>query len=843
MSKLGNTEPTHATSALTDEAIVEYLKACQAILVEHAADRFVDFSKALEHHFQEHSARAKTNKELAEAQEQHELMHQSLPEIERYFLGYLGEGFIKFRRQELTVKSAEEKFSKEGLSLVNNEDLEESIAITSITHRAENIYAESLWALNQRLTVLNKDQPVEDRNNPAGPVQCCESLRKSLQRTALLTKNKIITYKLFEREVMTHLGAALDAINQYLSRQGVHPKLRHRPADTAKSTDAGASANAAGGSVKGQLEQSIDTPMEGFAEHPAARATNHPEHADAEVAANSSRVTNHSPDHSQVSLVSAIRSLQHHLGGLAQTQPVAYLGETPSGPAQWGTTHAHTGLMNEAHDNPNQPQLPTDWAATGVPVQNFAAARGFAAQPEMPAGAVAVSSGRPPVVFTSQQLVEILQSLQTQALTAQPLQVGTADSLSPQQVGDVNQLLVQQLLQEEGDENALDPEDMHTIDLVGMLFEYMLSDDNLPDSVKALLSYLHTPYLKVAFLDKDFFGQADHPARLLLNNMAEAGVKWVSNDGSSQYEIYDKIKAIVARVLEDFTNDVRLFAELLLEFSGYTKKIARRQELMERRAMEKVQGEEKLREVKIRVNEEVCSRTDGRELPSAVLLLLLQPWSDFLAFTLLRYGEDSDSWINATQVIDDVLWSIEPHKHSKDHEQQPERYDALLNSLESGFETIGYDLVKGKKLLEALYSLQKMAQQSKPVVPAPEELRSKLEAQAALKVNPSGVAEEPPTETEQEIVDYLRKIEFGTWFEFKGGKRLKVAWYNAKTLQYMLVDQMGKKVAMKSGRELARDILAQRTTVVSGSAKPLFDRALENIFNTLSAKAEEQPPT
>ena len=54
---------------------------------------------------------------------------------------------------------------------------------------------------------------------------------------------------------------------------------------------------------------------------------------------------------------------------------------------------------------------------------------------------------------------------------------------------------------------------MQTIDLVGMLFEYMLSDEHLPDSVKALLSYLHTPFLKIAFIDKDFFEQPEHPAR------------------------------------------------------------------------------------------------------------------------------------------------------------------------------------------------------------------------------------------------------------------------------------------------------------------------------------------
>src|SRR5690606_36420979 len=123
-------------------------------------------------------------------------------------------------------------------------------------------------------------------------------------------------------------------------------------------------------------------------------------------------------------------------------------------------------------------------------------------------------------------------------------------------------------------------------------FEYMLNDENLPDSVKALLSYLHTPFLKVAFVDPGFFEQAEHPARLLLNNLAEAGARWVGNDGSSQYDIYNKIRDVVNRILKDFDNDIKVITELLLEFSSYTKNILRRQELMEKRATERAQGEE-----------------------------------------------------------------------------------------------------------------------------------------------------------------------------------------------------------------------------------------------------------
>src|SRR5690606_19973644 len=264
---------------------------------------------------------------------------------------------------------------------------------------------------------------------------------------------------------------------------------------------------------------------------------------------------------------------------------------------------------------------------------------------------------------------------------------------APPSVQQVSQQLARQL-QEQSPDGQVDPTDMHTIDLVGMLFDYMLSDEQLPDSVKALLSYLHTPFLKMAFLDASFFEKAEHPARLLLNNLAEAGTRWVSNDGTSQYDIFAKIKQIVSRVLEDFENDVRLFAELLLEFSAYMKKIARRQDLLEKRAMEKAEGEDKLREVKLRVNREIRSRTDGKELPSAVLLLLLQPWSDYLAFLLLRYGDKSESWSRAVAAVDEVLWSIDSAE-DMDRDSRLDRLDNLLDLIESGFETIGYD--QGKR--------------------------------------------------------------------------------------------------------------------------------------------------
>merc|ERR1711916_9670 len=121
--------------------------------------------------------------------------------------------------------------------------------------------------------------------------------------------------------------------------------------------------------------------------------------------------------------------------------------------------------------------------------------------------------------------------------------------------------------------------------------------------------------------------------------------------------------------------------------------------------------------------------------------------------------------------------------------------------------------------------VQKTAITKHTVEAAPAPMRQKLEAMAAKKAGQSEAAAERMSDEEARLVESLKMIEFGTWFEFEHGKRLKVAWYNSKTSHYMLVDQTGKKVGMKTGLELAREMLARKARVIIGSTKPFFERA------------------
>lgn len=717
---------------LDGSAVVALLKSCQGLIADHARKAFKVYLKKLDDALGVEAQRARSDKEARERMELQRDLRKNAQELERYFCGYLAEGFVKFKKGELNTQIGAHHDGE--LSLVDHDDLEETIAISSITQRADAYYAEPLWALNQRFAVLNGGEHVTENSNPAAPVQFCESLRKALKLVPMDGKAKHLAYQVYDDQLLRSMSVISEDVNQFLRGQGVLPNLKYT-IPTGRVPASALQDNARVSEVLMSMP-----PPDGM--------------PDASLP----------PEEYQASLLQAIRGLQNEL----------------------------------------------------VPE--------VVSQPE---GADVVSAA------------DMLSALQHMQASGENL-ISDASLQSQLTPIDLQQLLNQlhSQLQTEQKDGAVNKDDMQTIDLVGMLFEYMLNDENLPDSIKALLSYLHTPFLKIAFIDPGFFEQAEHPARVLLNSLAEAGASWVGNDGTAQYDMYNKIKYIVQRILNEFENDIKIITELLLEFSSYTKNIIRRQELMEKRATEKAQGEEKLREVKLRVNEEIRDRTEGHELPSAILLFLLQPWSDYLSFALLRYGEKSDRWLQALDIVDQVLWCIEPKDIPDLKARQLEIHDELVVAIEHGFDTIGYDQVKGKKLLDALSSLIKLAIQSKKADPAPAPMRDKLERIAAEKAGSGDLRNEQCSPEEEQMVESLKMIEFGTWFEFDSGKRLKVAWYNARTSHYMLVDQMGKRVDMMSGLVLARQMLSSKAKIISGSSKPFFERALENIFQKLNEKAE-----
>jgi hypothetical protein len=104
------------------------------------------------------------------------------------------------------------------------------------------------------------------------------------------------------------------------------------------------------------------------------------------------------------------------------------------------------------------------------------------------------------------------------------------------------------------------------------------------------------------------------------------------------------------------------------------------------------------------------------------------------------------------------------------------------------------------------------------------------------------VAESNTSPERQSLLDSLRKLEFGTWFEFidKGKditQRGKLAWVNTTTSNYMFVNEGGRQIGVKSLYNLADELEAGLAKIIDLEKTPFVDRALKSIHGLLNTES------
>jgi hypothetical protein len=340
---------------------------------------------------------------------------------------------------------------------------------------------------------------------------------------------------------------------------------------------------------------------------------------------------------------------------------------------------------------------------------------------------------------------------------------------------------------------------------------------------------LHTPYLKLALLDPSFLVNQQHPARLLLNQMAETGTRWIADE--KDRVALPKLRAVVDTVLRGFIDDVTLFVRLLEDFSRFREGLEKRAEMVERRNREAQEGIERLGGAKQRAASEIQSRIKGFSIPPALQQLLEKPWTDFLAFNYLRNGENSLSWKAALKVVDSVLWSVQGNAN-RTREEFVRHQQQLEQSIAEGLRTIGYDSEAGQQMLEALREAQEMAFRGEPQASPPPPVDAVAPKPEPVPVGPQFTSEE------QEIADMLRnEVEFGTWFEFDRPNKktlvVKLAWFSRASGHFMFVTQSGIKHGVESLPDLVRAMRAGTVRIAQPEKRSFMERALTAILSRL----------
>jgi hypothetical protein len=731
-------------------------------------------------------------------------LHRS--EIQKRFAEEVNERFDKAFREE--DDTGLERMDLDDVALVDNDDLEVSVAISGIVSKITSQFSLPIMELTRRFDHLARQSTITERRNPLGPQMVSEAFAAALACLEVDIKIRIILLKLFERTVMQRMGFVYDGANRLLTEAGVLKDLRKslsrgRPAPDrrAPTRSGGASGPSSRHHGPGPISGAAGRP-DG---NPAGSAAGGP-HAGMGTA-----------------------------GGYAPDSAAGGWAGAPGAASTTGYGGSPGGGGSDAAG--------ADAAGVFGTIQSLLAAHssqpgaGPAAEGAAGAGATSApgAASTPGTVIATPHLLNVLNAVQAESGQEQL----TIDRVPP--LMDLRQVVVSRAPDVTGEAlNALGRADEDVVNFIGLLFDYILNDRNLAIPMKALIARLQIPIVKLAIIDKSFFDRSSHPARQLLNELSSAGIGWSSAAELKRDAVYDKIESVVIRVLNGFADNPQIFQELLDELRDFRARDTARNARMEQRVRDTESGRARTLAAKDAVQKVINQKACGMRLPTAVGRFLSDVWSRVLVMASVRDDGENARWESLIETLDDLLWSLQPlddldaiHRRDRLRPELLERLGAGISLIQLPDTEQQQWLATIDQHLEQVSSSDRAFLEDDEPAPAPDRFP---EMEAIVLAPPHEVTDSYDGEApEPAFLDKINRLSEGTWVEIRqqDGEllRCKLATIVKPGDRYVFVNRRGMKVAEKTRMALARELQDDRLVVLNDSQ--VFDRALQAVIGNL----------
>ncbi|QDY50609.1 DUF1631 family protein [Stenotrophomonas maltophilia] len=409
-----------------------------------------------------------------------------------------------------------------------------------------------------------------------------------------------------------------------------------------------------------------------------------------------------------------------------------------------------------------------------------------------------------------------------------------AQSSAATGVADLQAAVVAQLRSEHGAQAQLGSHDRDNLDLLRMLMQ-QVQQQQRPDPVPAaLLARLQVPLARAAMADPGFFVRDEHPARELLNQIAEVGANWLGDDDVDP-QLLQRMAQSVQGLLGQDARSPEAFATANEDVQQHQRAAAHRAELAERRHVEAARGKERLELARRQANAQIDQCCDAQEPPRFVQTLLRQAWADALTLTRLRHGDDSPQWqerLHQTERIAAVTARAVDAPGGTDA--------SLASDVESALVQVGYHAEEAAAVARRLATPGGEDESTSRT-----ELSARLKARARLGEHAASGGSNAPlaprSSAEEAAYQQLATLPFGSWFDIDNGdgtlRRQRLSWYSLLTGHALFVNPRGQKIADTDLDTLARQISAGHAQLVTEDKGRLVDRAWQASLGALRALA------
>ncbi len=716
--------------------------------------------------------------------------------IQQSFVDELGSYLQSVSELETLPEKKQQKNKTLSLGLVEQNKMDEIVTLTTISGKAAMDNSESISHLILRLNELAKYNDHIFHGEALEPKRLCDAIHEAVSKTDLIDSNKLMVYRFFNEALLKKLVNLYGKLNDLLIDNDILPVIDYTSTMTHYEP----------------FNQEMPEPEE-------------------------EQLT---PEGSSQAPPSGRRSFGSGMQGYSSAGQAPMQGGAPSGNAP--------------------PNMPMSTGGQGAPAGGSGPRRAFGSgiqgySQQAPSAPGAQQMGPSGQAYSAGVSVgQVRQSIENfvggtssdvssggegyyssqQVMTALTgLQRPDVDLSQTPLVFDANQIkkaVLASIGEADGGAvtKAVHQVSEKTIDFIKLIFDGIIEEDSITDEIKTLLLSLQIPVIKAAMLDAEFFVDDQHPARQLLDKIAEAGV------GVSEHTdpVYVSIETIVRKLLKDYNEDVVAFNIALSELNDLTEEIYRNARETEVESQKTV----KLAHAKSVVLQEIRKITLGKELPEGVRTLVLKIWPSMMFNHFLKNGKANDEWVELLMILQKIIESVQPLQSVAELEELRTVYMTVVDAAR---DKLGRCKKKQSILDQAIEDLRATFESLLITENLPEESEkpahddANIEAEAETETEPQLTTEEI---ARAKIGKLPEGVSPGVWFivyngEDKPVRRLKLAVILMLDATMVFVDHLGNVVIEKDAEVFADEVEKGLSGIIMQHS--VFDHALSSALSSI----------
>lgn len=231
--------------------------------------------------------------------------------------------------------------------------------------------------------------------------------------------------------------------------------------------------------------------------------------------------------------------------------------------------------------------------------------------------------------------------------------------------------------------------DHMVIDVVGSLFDQILSDPRVPPQMARQIARLQLPVLRVALNDASFFSSRRHPVRRFVNRIASLACAFDDFTEDPGKLFLGRVRELVQEIVEGDFDQIELYTSKLNELEQFIGQETQGA-VQQTPAAATLEGKESELRIQQRYMLQLAAALKPISLPPYLRDFLSQVWSQALVLAVRRDGAASDRFLRFKRVGRDLVMSVQPKGSPVLRKKFLMQLPPLMKDLNEGMALIGW---------------------------------------------------------------------------------------------------------------------------------------------------------